>query len=85
MLTAKIKPIQLIKIKIAVKDKNKIFLYELNISKKSLNLFKIIVIINKNIKDHNPLWIATSIGEICFISLKTKGWGKPQNNEAKQV
>ena len=85
MLTARIKPVQFIVIKIAVIDNTKIFLLDRNIKKNSLIFPKKVIIINKNIKDHNPRWMATSIAGINFISLKNKGWGRPQNNEAKEV
>ena len=85
MLTAKIKPVQLIVIRIAVIDKNKIFFADLKISKNSLIFPDIIITINKNINDQKPRWKATSIAGTNLISLKNKGWGSPQNIEAKTV
>jgi hypothetical protein len=63
----------------------KSFLYDLNNKKKSLILPIIVIKINNKMNDHNPRWNATSIGGINLISLKNKGWGIPQKNDAKQV
>ena len=85
MLTARINPVQFVDINKALHDRNIIFLVDLKISKNSLILPKKTITINKKIKDHKPLWIATSNAGINLISLKNKGWGIPQNNEAMQV
>ena len=55
MLTAKIKPVQLIVISMEENDKIIIFLYDLNMNIKSLILPIEVIIINKKIKDQKPL------------------------------
>ena len=44
-----------------------------------------IIIKKRNIKDHKARWLTISIAGIYFIWLKIKGWGIPQNVEAKEV
>ena len=61
ILTAKIKPVQLIVISNAVIDNMIIFFNEKKIKIKSLSFVKKNKIKNKKIKDHNPLCKATSI------------------------
>ena len=85
MLIAKINPVQFIVINKAVIDNMLIFLYDLKIKKKSLIFPMQHIIINKNIKDHKPRWKAISTDGINLISLKKRGWGIPQNKDAKQV
>ena len=85
MLTAKIKQVQLIVIRDALSDKNNIFFLDLKITKKLLIFPLKFIIINKNINDHKPLWKTISIEGTNLISLKNKGWGSPQNTEAKTV
>ena len=85
MLTAKIKPVQFIKINDAVKVSINNFLYDLKIKKNSFVLLKDIKIKDNKRKDHNPLCIATSTGGTYLISLKINGWGIPQNIDAIQV
>ena len=85
MLIANINPVQFIVINKAVIVNMLIFLYDLNIKKKSLILPMLHIIIIKNIKDHKPLCKAISIDGINLISLKKRGCGIPQNKDAKQV
>ena len=73
ILTANINPVQLIVISEAVIDRIIIFFFELNIFIKSFILVKISKIKKRNIKDHNPLWKATSRGGTYFISLNING------------
>jgi len=61
MLTAKIKPVQLIEINKAVTDNITIFFNEKKIKTKSLIFVKKNKIKNKKIHDHDPLCKATSI------------------------
>ena len=85
MLTAKINPVQFIVIRMAVSDKNKIFLVDWKILKNSL-IFPVDIIMNsRNIKDQKPLWKDTSIAGINLISLKNSGCGIPQKSEARTV
>ena len=85
MLTAKIKPVQLIVISMEENDKIIIFLYDLNMNIKSLILPIEVIIINKKIKDQKPLWKAISTAGTNFILLKNSGWGIPQKIVAKKV
>ena len=85
MLTANINPVQFIVINEAVIDKIIIFFLELKILRKSFILVKNNKIIKRKMKDHKPLWKATSKGGTYFISLKINGWGIPQKTEARQI
>ena len=85
MLTAKIKPIQLIVIRKEVNERNKIFLFDLKIEKNSLVLPFIVIMITKNTNDQKPRCSATSKAGINLISLKNNGCGTPQKIEARKV
>ena len=85
MLTAKIKPVQLVVMSRAVIVKIIIFFFDLNNFIKSFKLLKNNKIKKSIINDHIPLWKATSIGGTYLISLKINGWGMPQKTEAKQI
>ena len=72
-LIAKINPVQLVKIRIAVIDKIIIFFKDLKIKKNSFVLFDIIISIKIIMNDHKPLLKTTSIKGINLISLKING------------